>query len=192
MEDLIKIGNDVIELDNLKNVVAARITRLEVVAIDGEHPEKCDAIRTDNNNFIKGYKARIESAIEEYTRPLRESLQPILDALNPLEIANKEFADKILESKKIAFKNEVKAMWQEFALAGDGDVPPFEKVYNEKWYGKSKITWMKLLAEAIQKENRKLNAQHFTIRLECDYNTLAEVESYLIDKQLNYKVEMED
>ena len=189
MEDLIKINGNEIALADLKKSVETRIAVLNAVVVDLDNPKACDTLRTDTNKYIKGYESMVASAIDDYCRPLKESLDPILEVLKPLKEANKDLSDRILEAKKLAFRSEVKAVWTDMALAGDGEVPPFDECFDEKWYGKPKIVWYKLLAMAIQQGNRKNEQANFVIRLKTDYRTLADIESFFIDKGINYRVE---
>lgn len=192
MEDLIKLSHSTIDLGLVQDVVMDKIETMNLVAISIDRADACDEIRTNNNNYIKGIKEVIDEEKELYLKPFNEMVQPILDSIKPLEIATKDFANKILETKKEAFKLKVKEEWMNIGMALDGLLPPFEKVFDEKWYGKPSKVWKMALAERIQKENRRNDTNSFTINLDCDYNTLAEVESFLISKGIFYNVKVRE
>lgn len=192
MEDLIIIGNESFDIGVLQDTIMAKVDTLNNIAIDPSRITALETIRTENNDFIKSYESRVKEVFDLVTAPVMEKLQPVLDSLKPLKEANKDFADKILDSKKESFKETVKAEWMNIGLAGDGDLPPFEKVYDDKWYGKARKVWMPLLSAKIKKVSQMNERHDFIVRVRCTYSELSEIEGLLIDKGNYYEIKVED
>ena len=192
MEDLIVIGNESFDLGVLQDTIMLKVEQLDNIVIDPNRITVIEEVRTSNNDLIKSYENRVKEALDFVTASYRERLQPILDSLEPLKKANKEFADKILETKKMVFKETVRQEWINLGLVGDGELPPFEDCYDERWYGKARKVWLPLLAARINKLNQQNDTHLFCIKVRCDYKDLGEFENLLISKGNYYEIKVED
>ena len=136
--------------------VNQRIDMLQKMAVTPENAKKLEDLRTDTNKFIKGVLDLIEEKKEEYLAPFHESEEHLLSQLRPLMQANEDFAERILEAKKIAFEGKVKQRWEELcSLDLNGEIVPFNEVYDPKWYGKSEKVWLNALISAIKAYKQK-------------------------------------
>lgn len=127
-------GKLAIHLDGLSEEANKRKEKVEALAVTQGNVRSVEDIRTDNNAFIKGVKENIEEAKEKYLEPFTALEKQALEAIKPLEIANKEFSNKILEAKKAKKLSEMEEYYRSLIAPKDdgsfpyGEMPSFDEV----------------------------------------------------------------
>ena len=161
------------------------------LAVSKENATSLEKVRTENNKYIKSVKEKIEEARQEFLKPFNALEQQALEALKPLEEANKTLTQNILEAKKTAFREKVKEYWEQImTLDPDGLYTPFEEVYDPAWYGDSGKDWQSKLIAAIKKHNSKdlIQGCYFIIERAPKWK-LDEIEAFIISELVTYRKE---
>ena len=175
----------------IPNEINEKAERTLSLAVSPDNATSLEKVRTENNKYIKAVKAEIEKAKEEYLKPFSILEAQALEALKPLEEANKTLTQNILEAKKIAFRERVKEYWEQImSLSQDGLYAPFEEVYDPAWYGKTDKEWQSKLIAAIKKYNAKdlIEGCYFVIERAPKWK-IDEIEAFIISELVTYRKE---
>ena len=171
--------------------ITDRVNKLKAICVSKENAKSLEAIRTETNNYIKSVKFTIEEAKKEFLKPFAAVEEQALAILNPLEEANREFSDAILTQKKAVFFEKVMAEWEYLtSLDPNGNVAPFQEVYDPSWYGKPEKVWKPALASAIKKYvNKGERTTAYFVLEGCTYEDMGKVEAFLIENKIAYRKE---
>ena len=174
-----------VDLSELKEKTEHYIELMTFGAVSVEKPTLWDSVRTEIKKYIDTNKNLLNDARELYLKPFNEQAEPIIELIESLETAHKDFASRILDAKKIAFKKKVEEEFIVIVEANDGEWVDFEKVFDPKWYGKSTIEWTKLLVKKYRQiiDGKKDYEYHFALTSE----QLRDLETYLIKNEIDYE-----
>lgn len=138
-------------LGQIKKDVESKMALMIGLAIAPSNAKQYDTLRKENNDYIKKAKATIEDARAKYLEPFEAEANKYLEALKPFEEANKDMSAKILEAKKIAFKEDMRKEFDLMVMPdGNGEMPDFENVYDASWYAKTKATAKELMSNKVK------------------------------------------
>lgn len=179
-----------IELAILRDEVSERVGRCQNLAIAPSNASSFDSLRKDNNDYIRSVKAKVEGFREEVLKPYEERLAKILDELKPLEVANKALSNEILNAKKERFRKDMEAEYKDIVTADiNGEIIPFERVFDPSWYGKTKTEARGLLAQALRKEKLKAERATYSYIVFADRARLEELELFMQTHGIDYQRE---
>ena len=171
--------------------ITERIERLNI-AITPENAKKNEDLRTEGNNYVKSIKNQLKALKEEYLKPFAEQEKKVLETLKPLEDALKVYGENILEAKKISFREKVYKEWTYLVqLDTDGNIAPFDEIYDPSWYGLAEKEWKPRLIAAWKKYVTSGQVVNATLFLESvSEGALWEIEKELIARRINYQKEI--
>lgn len=171
--------------------IGERVAKLNSIYVAKENAKKLEEIRTESNDYIKALKTKIKEAKEEYLKPFSAIEEQALALIAPLEEATKDFSDRILVQKKALFMEKVQAEWEYLSsLDQNGEIAPFNEVYDPSWYGKPEKVWKPALLAAIKKYISKGNRLSVYFLLDnCTREEADLVEALLIKSKINYRKE---
>lgn len=173
--------------------IEERVARLKAVAITPENAKKNEDLRTEGNAYVKSIKNQIKALKEEYLKPFTEQEKAVLEALKPLEDELKAFSESVLEAKKIAFRNKVYQEWTYLVqMDMDGNIAPFEEIYDPSWYGDAEKEWKPKLIAAWKSYVTSGEIVNATFHLErVSMGSVREIEKIIIEKRIMYRKEIE-
>lgn len=186
------MSNEIMGLDlaDLAESCLLRAERAEALAVAPDCAANYDAVRRDNNAYLKEVKGRIDEARAKYLEPFEAVADGYLKAIAPLEAANKDLAAGILDAKKRRFRDEMAEAFSEAVVADvNGELPDFEEVFDPRWYGKTKTEARKALAQAIRRAKLKGAKTTAVYRIEADGAQLEDVESFLLSQGIRFEKE---
>lgn len=96
----------------------------------------CEAVRTENNKFIKEVENGLENARKAFLEPFEAKASEYEQAIERLKETNGRFSKEIIVQKKQRFKEEMETHYHEMEDWGLY-LPPFEEVYDELDYSKT-------------------------------------------------------
>lgn len=138
-------------LENIERDVKSKMALMIGLAIAPSNASHYDTLRKENNDYIKKVKTTIEEAREKYLEPFEAEANKYLEALKPFEEANKDMSAKILEAKKIAFKEDMRHEFNLMVMPdANGEMPDFEEIYDYSWYSKTKATAKELMSSKVK------------------------------------------
>ena len=106
------------------------------VALTNTTIRNCEAIRTENNKFIKEVEKGLENARNAFLEPFEAKASEYKQAIESLKQSNERFSKEIITQKKQRFKEEMEAHYHE--MEGWGlYLPSFDEVYDETDYSKA-------------------------------------------------------
>lgn len=179
-----------LSLADITEACLLRAERAKALAVAPDCAANYDAVRRDNNAYLKDVKSRIDEARAGYLKPFEAAAAGYLTAIAPLEEANKSLASSILDAKKRRFRDEMAEAFSEAVVADvNGELPDFEDVFDPRWYGKTKTEARKALAQAIRKAKLKGAKRTATYRVEADGSQLEDLESYLLSQGIRFEKE---
>ena len=175
-------------IEILKDDVANRIERLNLVVVDPDDPKKCEDLRTETNNFIKEIKSNCDELVKTVSQPALDYIQPYIDTINELALANKDLSERILNAKKQKFKDKVRDKFIYLAeTSEDGVLIPFEEIYQESWYGKTEREWFAALCSKVHAyKNRDIPVDRF-VRILTNKAKYDELINYLKEHIIGYE-----
>lgn len=171
--------------------VSDRIERLQAVVITPENAKKNEDLRTEGNAYVKDIKSQLKALKEEYLKPFTEQEEKVLAAIKPLEDELKIFSGKVLDAKKLAFRDKVYKEWTYLvSLDMDGNIAPFDEIYDPDWYGLPEKEWKPRLIGAWKKYITAGEVADITFHLEnVSLESAREIERYLIEHRITYRKE---
>lgn len=171
--------------------IMERAERLKSILIVPENAKKLESLRTETGDYLKSIKTQLKEAKDKYLEPFAVQEAQVLATIKPLEDALKRFSDEILDSKKIAFRNKVCQEWEYLVQSDiDGNIAPFDEIYDPAWYGKAEKVWKPLLIKAWKTYIRKGDKANFYFVLEnCEREKAEAVERFIIENKINYRKE---
>lgn len=176
-------------LGNIERDVKSKMAIMINLAIAPSNASRYDTLRKENNDYIKKVKATIEEAREKYLEPFEAEANKYLEALKPFEEANKDMSAKILEAKKIAFKEDMR---REFSLMvmpdTNGEMPDFEEIYDHSWYTKTKATAKELMSNKVKAFATAKDKARAYIMFDGTKEQLRELKKYCYSNRLNVEV----
>lgn len=173
-------------IDPIKSEVEKRISAMGNLAIAPSNATAYETLRKDNNSYIKLVKGNIEKAKEEYLKPFDEKANELLEAIKPLEEANKKLSAEILEAKKKRFELDMRHEWETIAMPDEnGEVVPFESVYDPSWYSKTKQDAKELMAKRLKWEISKKRKVQACIILDCTKEELKAVKDFVYENRIS-------
>ena len=183
---------DTINIDSLKEDCELLIKRMENVAICIDMPTVNDSLSHNIKEFVKEYLKIIDDARNVFLQPFEEMVKPIMDLIKPVSLGQKEFAAKILETKKLAFKEKVREEYDYIISASDdGIVIPFDELYDPTWYAcANKKEWRDKLLKKYRKmvDDRYGIKKEYEIKVHITYNQLRELETLLFTNGYEYLI----
>lgn len=192
MEEL-QVITQSLDTRDLRSSVETYIDRISNVALNLQNPGEYDSLRTDINKFIKTRRELIKEVFDKWDSPLKEYISEYVGLLDNLDAANKDFSNKILETKKLAFMYQVKDEYNLLVRANvNGEYIPFEEVYDPSWYNcKSRKEWIEKLVAKYEKlcKMRDATKTEYVIEVECTLELLAEIETLLLKNGTHYRIE---
>ena len=173
--------------------IAERINRLQSVAITPDNVLKNEDLRTEVNAYVKGIKTQLKDLKEEFLKPFTEQERVVLATLKPLEDEAKIFADAVLEAKKIRFRETVRQEWTYLVqMDTEGNIAPFDEIYDDKWYGLPQKEWKPKLISAWKSYITSGEIVNATFHLESvSLEAVREIEKFIIEKRVMYRKEIE-
>lgn len=181
-----------------------KIDLLEVVSSLTQKAKEFSSIEVDSHNYlyvesqrkeltaiIDTYTRVLEESEEEYLTPYKNLVEPLKNALDDILVVEKNLKDAILNEKKKAFKEEVRAEFYQLCTLAckDGVIPDFEEIYDEKWYNKPKKTWRELLIKKIEKKTTPDREMTAFIVIESYESVIKEIKEYLYSKNITFRFE---
>lgn len=138
-------------LGSIEKDVKSKMALMLGLAIAPSNAKQYDTLRKENNDYIKKVKATIDEAREKYLEPFEAEANKYLDVLKPFEEANKDMSAKILEAKKIAFKEDMRHEFDLMVMPdANGEMPDFEEIYDYSWYTKTKAMAKELMSYKVK------------------------------------------
>lgn len=179
-----------IELITLRGEVSERVGKCQNLAIAPSNASSFDSLRKENNDYIRSVKQKVDSFREEVLKPYEARLAQILEELKPLEVANRALSNEILNAKKERFRRDMEAEYRDIVTADiNGEIIPFDRVYDPSWYGKTKTEARGLLAQAIRKERLKAERVTYSYIVFADRARLEELELFMQTHGIDYQRE---
>lgn len=179
-----------LSLSEIAEGCTLRAERAKALAVAPDCANNYDAVRRDNNAYLKGVKSRIDEARKEYLAPFEAVAGSYLKAIEPLEEANRSLSASILDAKKRRFRDEMAEAFSEAVVSDvNGELPDFEEVFDPRWYGMAKADARKALAQALRKAKLRGVKKTASYRIEADGAQLEDLESYLLSQGIRFEKE---
>lgn len=125
-----------LNLEEIRQKAETRGNITNSVVLTNATIRNCEAIRTENNKFIKEVEKGLENARNAFLEPFETKANEYKQAIETLKETNERFSKEIIVQKKQRFKEEMEAHYEE--MVGWGlFLPPFEEAYDELDYSKT-------------------------------------------------------
>ena len=168
-----------------------RKKRCDGLAITLENARQCEAVRTENNKFIKGAREAIDRIKDAYLKPLNEKLKPYEDCLDGLSEANKDLSKRLLETSKERFRQSLEAEFREWGFVDeDGEVASFEEMWDPSWASKTKAEARKLLLLKLNKWKERGHKRHICVFLEASDADIERLRNYLKLNDIQHEIDI--
>lgn len=178
-----------IKENDIKKDVASKLAIMVNLAIAPSNAKQYDTLRKENNDYIKKVKDSIEEARKRYLAPFDEEAKKYLEAISPLEIANKDMSAKILEAKKIAFKEDMRHEFDLIAMPdADGEFPDFDEIYDPSWYAKTKATAKELMSYKVKAYCTRKDQTEACIMFKGTKEELRKLKAFARDEHIDIEV----
>ncbi len=125
-----------LNLEEIRQKADNRNSITNSIALTNTTIRNCEAIRTENNKFIKEVEKGLENARNAFLEPFEAKASEYKQAIEALKETNERFSKEIIIQKKQRFKEEMEAHYHEMEDWGLY-LPPFEEAYSELDYSKS-------------------------------------------------------
>lgn len=189
MEKALALIPETLEKDILSESTK-RAESTSKMAVSPLNASNYETVRTENNKYIKDIRHRLDEAREVWDKPFEERALRVLAALKPLEEANKTLANSILFAKKKAFEDSMRERWKELALANpDGEIVPFEDVFDPKWYCKTKHDAEMALAVGMRRCADRKTKEVVSLTIYSDRDTIRRLKEWLAENGATYEME---
>lgn len=151
----------------------------------------CMTKRANTKKDITAYRAQVEALEKMYLAPLAVALAPIVKAIDSLDKALDDYADKLLTCQKNEFKEKARKRFVTLAgaMSKTGEIPDFETFYDPSWYSRCKTNdslddaIIAKLKRSEEVEDDKATAT-FSIKGSAKIKI---VEDFLISSRINYE-----
>jgi len=120
----------------LEEEVKTRADRADSLAVSMLLPSQYDAVRTENNKFIREAKAALDDAKKVCLESWIAAEDAYLTALAPLEEANRRLGDRILNAKDAHFKASAEGFYNMLlgeVTARTGAIPDWWPSFERAW-----------------------------------------------------------
>ena len=170
-------------------VMAERLSKV-VIAPGGFKP--CEDLRGEANAMVKGVEKEVADARKKYLAPFEEAAAKVTEAIAPLKAAAKDFSARLLEAKKIAFKEEMEQEYMRYADVS-GELPAsFEEIYEPSWYSETKTKAKVEMAAKVRKARIAKKRVRAYITVECTEEQLADLQDYMAANLITNKIIKEE
>ena len=170
--------------------IAERAERLNSIAVSPETAPSLEVVRKEANAYLKAIDAKVSEARRAFMLPFEEMASALEGTLKPLREATKSFSENLLEANKARFRERVRAEWGILtSLDPDGNVAPFDEVYDPSWYRLPEKEWKPRLASAIREYVHRDEKTTAYFVLECTNGQVRDVEGFLIANKIIYRKE---
>lgn len=181
-------------LGKIRDEISKKMVLMAGLAIAPSNAKNYDTLRKENNDYIKAVKAEIDEARKRYLEPFEAEANKYLETLKNFETANKDFTARILEAKKVQFKEDMR---REFVLMAipdsNGEIPDFEKIYDPSWYSGTKTKAKEAMSARLKAFSSAQTKTEAYITFSGTKEQLAGLKKYCYENRLNVEItEMEN